>query len=213
MNFQEPILPSNLSSFTNISSAKEFDKCLLEEFSYSKIHYKESQYDNIDLIKHLNVIVMIFAGRKKFLENNLKYIRKLLTNKLINEAHLWLYTKNKNDIDYIKENSNLYKTCGKNKSYNEIFTEIKENSFNITVKTNNIIFIKLNNIYEIILNNNSYNYINIYENNIIKNKISFNSSINFSETNFINLKISIKKNSLNKYLYIIFSLNKFKYFI
>ena len=196
MTYQEPILPNNLSLFTNISSAKEFDKCLLEEFAYSKIHYKESQNDNIDLIKHLNIIVMMFVGRKKFLEYNLNYIKKLLANNLISEVHLWLYTKNENDTNYIKDNSNLYRTCGKNQNYNEIFTEIEENTFNISFKTNNNIFIKLNNIYEIILNNNTYNYINIYENNRIKNKISFNLSINFSEKNFINLKISIKDNSL-----------------
>ena len=167
LTFQEPILPSNLSLFSNNSLAKKFDKCLLEEFNFSKIHYKESLYDNIDLIKNLKIIVMMFAGRKKYLEYNIKYLRKLLKEKIINEVHFWLYTKNINDTKYIKDNSNLYKTI-KNHKYNEIFTEIKENSFNISVKTNNSIFIKLNNIYEIILNNNNYNYIYIYKNYQVK---------------------------------------------
>ena len=78
LTYQEPILPNNLSLFTNISSAKEFDKCLLEEFAYSKIHYKESQNDNIDLIKHLNVIVMMFVGRKKFLEYKFELHKKII---------------------------------------------------------------------------------------------------------------------------------------
>lgn len=195
MTFQEPILPSNLSLFSNNSLAKKFDKCLLEEFNYSKIHYKESLYDNIDLIKNLNIIVMMFAGRKKYLEYNIKYLRKLLKEKIINEVHFWLYTKNINDTKYIKDNSNLYKTI-RNHKYNEIFTEIKENSFNISVKTNNSIFIKLNNKYEIILNNNSNNYIHVYENNQVKNKIYSNTSLNLSKTNFVNLKISIKNHSL-----------------
>ena len=60
----------------------------------------------------------------------------------------------------------------------------------------NIIFIKLNNLYEFILNNNSYNFIYIYENNKVKNKISFDSSIKFSKNYFVNLKISILENSL-----------------
>jgi len=83
-----------------------------------------------------------------------------------------------------------------NQNYSEIFTEIEDNSFNISIKTNNTIFIKLNNIFEIILNNNSKNYINIYENYKVKNKTFFNSSINFSENNIVDLKISIKGHSL-----------------
>lgn len=193
--YQEPILPSHY--FSSISSVKEFDKCLKEEFSYSKNHYKESLGDNIDLIKDINIIVIIFAGRKKYLEYNLEYMRKLLKEKLINKVHLWLYTKKQNDIEYIKENSNLYKTCGNHQKYNEIFTEIEENSFNISVKTNNIIFVKINNLYEIILNNNDYNYLYIYDNNKVKNKISFDSSINFSKKYYVNLKISIKEHSLS----------------
>ena len=74
--YQEPILPNHY--FSSIYSVKEFDKCLIEEFSYSKIHYKESLGDNIDLIKNINIIVIIFAGRKKYLEYNLEYMRKLL---------------------------------------------------------------------------------------------------------------------------------------
>jgi hypothetical protein len=193
--YQEPILPNKL--FSNISSVKKFDKCLKEEFSYSKIHYKENLDDNIDLIKNLNIFVFIFAGRKKYLEYNLDYMRNLLKENLIKEVHLWLYTNDENDTKYIKDNSNLYKTCGKHQNYNEIFTEIEENSFDISVKTNNIIFIKLNNLYEIILNKNGYNYIYIYENNKVKSKISFESSINFSKDYFVNLKISIKQHSLN----------------
>ena len=132
VTYQEPILPSNLLS--KISSVNEFDKCLKEEFSYSKLHYKEKLDDNIDIIKKLNIIVIIFAGRKKFLEYNLEYMRKLLKEKLINKVHLWLYTNNKNDTRYIKDNSNLYKTCGKHQLYSEIFTEIENNAFNISIK-------------------------------------------------------------------------------
>ena len=193
IKYQEPILSSHY--FSSISSVKEFDKCLKEEFSYSKTHYKESIDINIDLIKKI-IIVIIFAGRKKYLEYNLEYMRKLLKDKLVNEVHLWLYTNNKSDTKYIKDNSNLYKTCGNHQNYNEIFTEIEENSFNISVKTDNIIFIKLNNIYEIILNNNDYNYIYTLKNNKIKNKFSFESSINFSKNYYVKLKISIKENSL-----------------
>ena len=164
LSFQEPNLTKKLCLISNISVAKEFDNCLLEDFTQSKILYKESLDDKIDLIKHLNIIVFIFAGRKKFLEYNLQYMRKLLKKNLINEVHLWLYTKNKDNIKYIKDNSNLYRTCGNHQNYNEIFTEIEENVLNMSIKTNNTIFIKLNNIYEIILNNNTYNYIYIYDN-------------------------------------------------
>jgi len=195
LGYQEPNLSSNY--FTNIALVKEFDKCLKEEFSYSKAHYKESLDDKIDLIKKLNIIVIIFAGRKKFLEYNLEYMTKLLKEKLINKVHLWLYTNNKEDTKYIKDNSNLYKTCGNHQNYNEIFTEIEENSFNISVKANNIIYIRLNNLYEIILSNNDYNFINIYENSKVKKKISFDSSINFSKKYFVNLTISIKEHSLS----------------
>jgi hypothetical protein len=196
MAFQEPILQSNLSLFPNNSLEKDFDKCLLEEFNYSKKHYKEILNFNTDIIKNINVIVMIFAGRKQYLEYNLNYMRKLLKENLINEVHLWLYTNDINDTKYIKDNSNLYRTCGTHQEYSEIFTKIEDNSFNISIKIDNTIFIKLNNIYEIILNNNSNNYVYIYENYRIKNKKFFNTSINFSITNFVDLKLSIKEQSL-----------------
>ena len=128
LSFQEPKLNKNVPLISNISSVEKFDKCLLEEFEKSKILYKESLDDNIDSVKNLNIIVFMFAGRKKYLEYNLQYMRKLLKNKLINEVHLWLYTNNKDDIKYLKDNSNLYKTCGAHQNYSEIFTEIKENN-------------------------------------------------------------------------------------
>ena len=47
------------------------------------------------------VIFTIFAGRKRYMEILLRYVDKLLINNIITEVHIWNFTRNKEDNEYI----------------------------------------------------------------------------------------------------------------
>ena len=167
------------------------------------------------------VIVMIFAGRKKYLEILMKYLMHLMKNKKINEIHFWQFTNDNYDIEYLDSISNIHKTSRNFLEYRNIFPLIKDNSFEINIKSNNgggILLI--NNKYEIIINlwNNLENYIklnasnanfdvkmnyNYTEYNFIIKIVEYNILINFKDKLLIKCKIdeniftSIKVHSLN----------------
>ena len=99
------------------------------------------------------IIVVIFAGRKKYLQILLKYLNHLKKIKKIDEIHFWQFTNEKNDIEYIDSISNLHKTSRKFIEYKNIYPFIENNSFTIIIKSiNGKGIILINDKYELIIN-------------------------------------------------------------
>ena len=71
------------------------------------------------------IIAVIFAGRKKYLEILIRYLKKL--NK-ISEIHFWQFTKDKSAEEYLNSLSNLHKTNGNFSYYRNIYPVILENN-------------------------------------------------------------------------------------
>jgi glycosyltransferase involved in cell wall biosynthesis len=103
----------------------------------------------------MRTIVTIFAGRKNNLALLNKYLDKALAQSLIQEVHYWNYAREKDDELYIKEHSILRRTSSLvNAEYTEIFPEVDNNSFEISVIASNDVHIKLQKgdiFYEIVL--------------------------------------------------------------
>ena len=51
----------------------------------------------------IKVIWTCFAGRQRYLEILLRYIRYFLSKGLIHECHLWNYTRNPQDEDWLRQ--------------------------------------------------------------------------------------------------------------
>ena len=58
-----------------------------------------------------NVIYTIFCGRKKYLKIQMTYVDKLLEMDLISEVHLWAFTTNQDDLNYLHELTNKNNKC------------------------------------------------------------------------------------------------------
>jgi hypothetical protein len=145
-------------------------------------------------------ILTIFAGRKKNLEVLLCYLKKALELKILDEIHLWNYTRNKEDEAYIKTITNLKKSSGNGTgTYIQIFTPIQNNSFQFDVVASNIVHIQitdeLGNSYEIVLGeHNTTNSV------IRKNMIEIYSVSALDPTiNTVHIKVSITDTHLIVY--------------
>jgi hypothetical protein len=101
-------------------------------------------------------ILTVFSGRKDRMRVLLKYMKRALELKLIDEVHLWNYTRNDLDDEFLKSISNLKRSSSTNDGrYIEIYTPIIDNSFKINVMARNDIHIKIADksglFYEIVL--------------------------------------------------------------
>ena len=125
-------------------------------------------------LKEYKIIVSVFAGRKKNLEILMIYLKYLLFHKKISEIHLWQFTNNEQDVQYLNSISNIHKTNGYFMDFIQIYPAIKNNSFYINIKLKiNGACILINDKYEIIFNIENKNDINIslnINNTIISNK-------------------------------------------
>ena len=132
------------------------------------------------------IIVSIFAGRKKHLEILMVYLKYLLYHNKISEIHLWQFSNNKKDNEYLKSISNLHKTNGNFMDYAEIYPEIiNNNTFEIKIKMkNNGSYILINDKYEIIFNIDNANYTNVTL-NINNNYYSESNNTMCKETKFV----------------------------
>ena len=134
-------------------------------------------------------ILTVFAGRKNNLEILIKYLKKALELKILDEIHFWNYTRNSNDEQYLKTVSNLKRTTSKsNNEYIQIFTHVIDNSFTFEITDSNNVFIKIHNekqniYYEIILNEWDNN-LNLVKYSITKNNNKL-CSLSQSVINFI----------------------------
>jgi hypothetical protein len=102
-------------------------------------------------------ILTVFAGRKQNLELLIKYLKKALELKILDEIHFWNYTRNSNDEEYLKTISNLKRTSSKsNNEYIQIFTPLIDNSFTFEISDSHDVYIKIKDTqqnieYEIVL--------------------------------------------------------------
>jgi hypothetical protein len=100
-------------------------------------------------------ILTIFAGRQANLNILIKYLKKALDMKILDEVHLWNNTRNINDEEYIKTITNLKRSSSAiHSNYIEIKPTIFKNYFDLDIQASNDIHIKISNgfvEYEIIL--------------------------------------------------------------
>ena len=80
------------------------------------------------------IILMIFAGRREYIEIGMNYLLLLLEKGKIDEIHFWLFTKNKFNIYYINSISNLHKTSKYLDDYLEIHPKIIENKVELSLR-------------------------------------------------------------------------------
>ena len=147
-------------------------------------------------VKRDKVIISIFAGRKKNLEILMTYLKYLLFNNKISEVHLWLFTNNNNEIDYIRSISNNHKTNGNFRNYVDIFPEINSKSFYIKLKMQkNGACILINDKYEIIFDIDD-NHSIIITLNIHNNNFTEKHNIIYDEKDFLKYIIKIVNNKL-----------------
>jgi hypothetical protein len=124
------------------------------------------------------VIYTIFAGRKRYLEIQKKYIDTLLHLKLINEVHLWEYTRTKEDENYIIDLCNMnnkYKLFRPNnkvawnwKDYYHYYSENIEDDTILIKCDDDVVYIDINNFSKFI---ESVNDDVLYFPNIINNDV------------------------------------------
>ena len=153
---------------------------------------KENKRDKRD-----KVIISIFAGRKKHLEILMTYLKYLLFHNKISEVHLWLFTNNNNEIEYIRSISNLHKTNGNFKDYVNIYPEINNNCFYIKLKMKKDgACILINDKYEIIFNIDDTRNMKITL-KIDNNYFSEKQNIKYDGKEFLEYIIQIVNNKLS----------------
>jgi hypothetical protein len=143
--------------------------------------------------KNNKIIVMVFAGRKKYISILMFYLRTLLSKQKIHEIHFWQFTNNLEDAHYLESISNIHKSSSQFNEYREIFPKIHNKKFNIGIQsTKGGSYVLINDKYEIIFNFNKTIY------SILQNKI--------------NNETDIKKGSKilkDKYLQYTFEINNY----
>lgn len=146
-------------------------------------------------------IFTVFAGRKKNIDIQKKYLIKALEMRIIDEVHYWNITRNKSDEDYLKQISNLKRSSSTNFNYNRIYTPIVSNGFELNVKASNDIHIKIFdgiNDYEIVLGGWTNTKSVVRENG---NEIFSIRTVGICNPNkYINIKISCSDNKLFVYV-------------
>jgi hypothetical protein len=96
-------------------------------------------------------IVSVFAGRRPTLEILLSYLRKAIEQKIIDEVHLWNYTKNNDDALFLRTISNIKRTSSQSNDYTQASINVIKNSITFRVRASNDIHILLSDKYEIVL--------------------------------------------------------------
>lgn len=124
------------------------------------------------------VIYTIFAGRKRYLEIQKKYIDILLQNKLITEVHLWEYTRTLDDEKYLEElclsnnNYKLFRPSNKGfcnwKDYYTYYSENIDDNTILIKCDDDIVYIDIKNFEKFI---ESVNDDILYFPNIINNDV------------------------------------------
>ena len=182
-------------------------KSKIKEQNIPNLRNNKIVTENINGKINNKTIVVIFAGRKRYLKLLLKYLMNLKNNNKIHEIHFWQFTNNKEDLDYLSSIANIHKTTGVFKDFQSIYPAIENNEFQISIKQEKEkggAVILINDKYEITFQfiNNSFMEITITggDNSISKRQKNIYNSKEFSD---YNIKISDKrlmvtgKNNLN----------------
>ena len=163
-------------------------------FAINNFYIKKYNIDYNNEIKKNNnkIIAVIFAGRKKYLEILMIYLNYLYKKNKIHEIHFWQYTKNREDIKYLKSISNIHKTSSDFIEYREIFPEIFKNYFIIGIMSSKGgAYLLLNNKYEIFFNIN-----NTLIKNINTNETKIGEGIKIPNYKYLYYKIEINNFTL-----------------
>ena len=166
-------------------------------FTIKNFYNKNYNIDYSNEIEKNNnkIIVVIFAGRKKYLEILMIYLKYLYNINKINEIHFWQYTKKKEDIKYIESISNIHKTSSHFLEYREIFPEIIKNNFIIGIMSSKGgAYLLLNNNYELVFNINGTN--NTLFKNINTNETELLEGIKIPNYTYLFYKIEINNFTL-----------------
>lgn len=129
------------------------------------------------------IIIVIFAGRRKYLDILLRYLNYLKNQNKISEIHFWQFTSNKTSEEYLNSLANLHKTNGLNSYYRNIYPLIHNNNYFI-IKINfedNGAYLLINDKFEIIFNLHENNDIIISLN--ISNHIYYGTQTNIYKKN------------------------------
>jgi len=195
-----PII-ENLLDFKCISPLFTNNGC---DGDYGFINNKS---ESITKIHSEKVIFTIFSGRKYCLKILVKYLKKSLELKMIDEVHFWNYTKNCYDEQYIKSISNLKRTSSTDDhKYTKITPIVENNSFELNIKASNDIHIKIGNKnieYEIVLGgwNNTRSVIREINDNgneifsLMRNYIADDKNYNSYKVKIINDVLCVFKNN------------------
>jgi hypothetical protein len=178
-------------------------------FTIKNFYNKNYNIDYRNEIEKNNnkIIVVIFAGRKKYLEILIIYLKYLYNINKINEIHFWQYTKKKEDIRYIESISNIHKTSSHFLEYREIFPEIIKNNFIIGIMSSKGgAYLLLNNKYELVFNINGTKYtlfknINTNETELFEGNKIPNYTYLFYKIEINNFTLLIKKDNIIIYKY------------
>ena len=120
------------------------------------------------------------------------YLNYLYKINKIHEIHFWQYTKNREDIKYLKSISNIHKTSSDFIEYREIFPEIFKNYFIIGIMSSKGgAYLLLNNKYEIFFNIN-----NTLIKNINTNETKIGEGIKIPNYKYLYYKIEINNFTL-----------------
>jgi hypothetical protein len=151
-NFGYPLIDKYVEKIQMLENDEELRNSYIQKGLALKDKYSNKIIANnlINLInnKYNNYgtknILTIFSGRKANVEVLIKYLKKALELKILDEVHFWNNTRNTSDEQYIQSISNLKRTSSNNsRNYIEIFTPIINNTFNFNVTASNNIHIKI----------------------------------------------------------------------
>ncbi len=153
------------------------------------------------------IIYTIFCGRKKYLEIQMKYIKKLIFLGLIQEVHLWAFTTNHMDLEYLKEinaiDENIYKIFYPQEPekriwyhyYNYYYKNVNE--YDIVIKADDdIIYIDINEFKNFIRNITEDK---LYFPNIINNDVCAYYQTKYGIHNLFNYDVSLKIDKIGLY--------------
>jgi len=158
-----------------------------------KFYFNSYNLENNNPKDNNKIIVVILAGRKKYLEILMIYLNYLYKINKIHEIHFWQYTKDKTDVKYLESISNIHKTSSHFNEYREIFPEINKNIFKIGIKSSKGgAYLLINNKYEIIFN--YYNTLYTLFKDFIKKEIKLSKGSKIPSNRYIFYKIEIKNN-------------------
>lgn len=79
-------------------------------------------------------ILSVFSGRYDRMKVLVKYLRKAISMDIVQEVHLWNFTKKNTDEHYIRSIANIRRLSSTTQSFQEFFTNLEQNEINFQIK-------------------------------------------------------------------------------